>query len=139
MRVLVVLLLSLAACRPCSRAAPLISECMAVPDGMAAVLRARGILTATPIQAAALARAEGGDSLILHAQTGSGKSLAMLLPALAKAARSGGSVLTLAPTRELGVQLVDEARQLLSNEAGRQVRLLAQVRALAPWARLALR
>ena len=128
------LLLSLAAhaASACvSNAAPLISECMAVPDGMASVLRARNHVTATPIQAAALARAEAGDSLILHAQTGSGKSLAMLLPALTRAERSGGKVLTLSPTRELGVQLVDEAQSLLSNDE--KVALLAQVCARLPW------
>eukprot|EP00965_Chrysotila_dentata_P130177 4304180-Pleurochrysis_carterae.AAC.3 len=46
------------------------------------VLQDRGISSPTPIQRAALPRVLNGESVVLHAETGSGKSLAFLLPAI---------------------------------------------------------
>ncbi|KOO28249.1 ATP-dependent RNA helicase [Chrysochromulina tobinii] len=74
-------------------------------------------------QEAALARAFAGESLLLHAETGSGKSLAFLLPTLARLGLAGlvdvpaeltqAKVLIITPTRELGVQLANEAALVL--------------------------
>ena len=55
-----------------------------LPPAVAASLAARGIRTPTPIQAAALPRIAAGESVLLHAETGSGKSLAFLLPSLTR-------------------------------------------------------
>ena len=96
-----------------------------IPDLPAAVhesLSARGLHRPTPIQAATLPRAHAGESLLLHAETGSGKSMAFLLPALMRLGLAGAvdqpseqsergeaAVLVVAPTRELAVQLANEA------------------------------
>ena len=75
----------------------------ALPDHMHAALAARGISAPTPIQHAAIPRALTGESMLLHAETGSGKSLAFLLPALVRLEASYEAhhkVLVVAPTRE---------------------------------------
>lgn len=86
-----------------------------LPAVVTHALSARGVTTPTPIQEAALSRAFAGESLLLHAETGSGKSLAFLLPTLARLGLAGlvdvpaeltqAKVLIITPTRELGVQL----------------------------------
>jgi len=85
------------------------------PPPLLASLASRGVTEATPIQAAVLGRALAGDCLLIHAETGSGKTLAYLLPAFARAIEAGAEsrVLILSPTRELAVQLADEASQLI--------------------------
>ena len=103
------------------RASMMTSEAMSellpkLPQTLAESLRDRGLGVATPIQAAAIPRANAGESLLIHSETGSGKTLAFLLPALSRAASASGAdgvVLILSPTRELCVQLADEARLLL--------------------------
>ncbi len=75
--------------------------------------------TPTPIQRAACARVLSGESVLLHAETGSGKSLAFLLPTLARLGLAGATdldaaapprrLLIVVPTRELAVQLANEA------------------------------
>ena len=104
-------------------AAEKLSDLLPLPGPLAASLSERGFETATPIQAAVLPRAHSGESLIVHSETGSGKTLAMLLPALCKP----GLVLMLSPSRELCVQLQDEARVLLEAlEESSTVALVAQ-------------
>ena len=74
----------------------------ALPDHMHAALATRGISAPTPIQQAAIPRALTGESMLLHAETGSGKSLAFLLPALVRLEASYEArhkVLVVAPTR----------------------------------------
>ena len=66
-------------------AAPLLTECLPkLPATLASTLKSNSISTATPIQAAALSRAGNGESLLLHAATGSGKSLTICLSACAE-------------------------------------------------------
>ena len=86
-----------------------------VPAAVTALLDGRGITTATPIQHSALAPVADGESCLIHAETGSGKTLAMLLPALcrAHAQKDGAQLLVLSPTRELAIQLQDEAAALV--------------------------
>jgi len=96
----------------------------ALPDHMHAALTARGISAPTPIQQAAIPRALTGESMLLHAETGSGKSLAFLLPALVRLQASfeaGHKVLVVAPTRELAVQLANEAAGLCTREDAVQI------------------
>jgi len=89
-------------------------------------LRSRGITSPMPIQAQALPLVLSGHDVIGLAQTGSGKTLAFLLPALVHVEaqdfskskpRTAASpvVLVLAPTRELAVQISDEAAKVLEN------------------------
>jgi len=74
-----------------------------------------------PVQAQALPILLAGRNLIGIAQTGSGKTGAFLIPAIVHAhaqrplrrADSGPVVLVVAPTRELAVQISDEADKLL--------------------------
>ena len=61
-----------------------IAQMKAVPPSVVAGLAARGIEHATPIQAASYERVLDGESMVLHAETGSGKSLAFMLPALCR-------------------------------------------------------
>lgn len=60
-----------------------------------------------------------GHDLLAKAKTGTGKTLAFLLPAIESVARiprsqrPGFSVLIISPTRELAQQITDEAKQVL--------------------------
>jgi ATP-dependent RNA helicase RhlE len=71
--------------------------------------------TPTPIQAAAIPEALEGKDLVATAQTGTGKTLAFLIPIIEKllqrsAPRIGGLVLL--PTRELAMQVADQYNAL---------------------------
>uniref|UniRef100_A0A182K4E1 RNA helicase n=1 Tax=Anopheles christyi TaxID=43041 RepID=A0A182K4E1_9DIPT len=79
-------------------------------------LRKQKFTTPTPIQAQAWPILLRGEDLIGIAQTGTGKTLAFLLPALIhiegqpipRSERGGPNVLVLAPTRELALQIEKE-------------------------------
>ena len=77
-------------------------------------LQKLGFSSPTPIQAASAGRSKD-ENLIMIAPTGSGKTLAYLLPAFEKALAVGGTVLVVAPTRELSVQLNYVASSILAN------------------------
>src|SRR5437870_10844225 len=69
----------------------------------------------TPIQAALIPEALAGRDVIGQAQTGTGKTAAFLLPFLNNwrdTNEPGPQALVLAPTRELVVQVSEEARKL---------------------------
>lgn len=73
---------------------------------------------ATEVQAKCLPLALEGKDLIGSAKTGSGKSLAFIIPAvemLRKSKNIGLQVLVLTPTRELGMQLYSVAKDLLKD------------------------
>src|SRR3989338_483122 len=73
------------------------------------LLRAR-FITPTPIQARTLAPALEGRDILGTAQTGTGKTLAFLLPIINRLMRSRGhgiEALILVPTRELAMQILD--------------------------------
>lgn len=94
-----------------------------LPDTPRHALRSMGCELAAPIQANCWrSSAEGlgaarGESVCLHAPTGSGKSLAMVLPALFNVVWAGpgdsGVVLILAPSRELATQHASLVGRLL--------------------------
>ena len=90
-----------------------------LPPTVVAGLAKRGVSTQTPIQAASFGRALASESLILHAETGSGKSLAFMLPALCRLREQEqpGKLLVLSPTKELCTQLADELTALLADGA----------------------
>jgi ATP-dependent RNA helicase RhlE len=63
----------------------------------------------TPVQAAAIPQALGGKDVIATAQTGTGKTLAFLIPVIEKLSAQealGITALVLVPTRELAIQVV---------------------------------
>ena len=72
-------------------------------------------LTPTPVQAAAIPHALEGKDVLATAQTGTGKTLAFLIPVIEKLLRRtspGISALVLVPTRELAMQVVDQYNAL---------------------------
>jgi len=88
-------------------------------------LQKQGIKTPTPIQAQAIPHLLTGRDLLGKAQTGTGKTLAFLLPILERIDLEQKSVqaLIVAPTRELARQIADETHKLIRN--------LEDIRALA--------
>jgi ATP-dependent RNA helicase RhlE len=71
--------------------------------------------TPTPVQAAAIPHALEGKDVLATAQTGTGKTLAFLIPVLEKLlgrTSPGISALVLVPTRELAMQVVDQYNAL---------------------------
>ncbi len=70
------------------------------------ILEGEGIVVPTQIQAEVIPTAAKGESLVAISQTGSGKTLSYLLPALARLSNGGvKGMLVLAPTRELAQQI----------------------------------
>lgn len=78
----------------------------------AQILEDNYITEPTPIQKLAIPEISKGTDLIAEAQTGTGKTLAFLLPALQKIDLDSNhiSVLVIAPTRELAIQITDVAK-----------------------------
>src|ERR1700680_1232021 len=71
--------------------------------------------TPTPIQAAAIPQALAGKDVLATAQTGTGKTLAFLIPVIERLlgkVTPGISTLVLVPTRELAMQVVDQYNAL---------------------------
>lgn len=77
-----------------------------------------GISSMTEIQSKTFAAAFAGDDVLGRARTGTGKTVAFLLPAIERAIREGSngniSILVISPTRELAMQIGDEAEKLLT-------------------------
>ncbi len=72
-------------------------------------------LTPTPVQAAAIPRALEGKDILATAQTGTGKTLAFLIPIMETLLRQELpriAALVLVPTRELAMQVVDQYNAL---------------------------
>eukprot|EP00408_Alexandrium_pacificum_P020057 CAMPEP_0171209804 /NCGR_PEP_ID=MMETSP0790-20130122/28781_1 /TAXON_ID=2925 /ORGANISM="Alexandrium catenella, Strain OF101" /LENGTH=566 /DNA_ID=CAMNT_0011675419 /DNA_START=1 /DNA_END=1697 /DNA_ORIENTATION=+ len=115
-------------CGDCPAPVSTFEELSALPGFVLSNLRSNGMTRPMPIQAQALPLVLAGRDVIGLAQTGSGKTLAFLLPVpvripAQRAVQHEGvpapSVLILAPTRELAVQISDEAEKVLaSQEAG---------------------
>src|SRR4029434_10714917 len=85
-------------------------------DKIFKAIQEAGYIEPTPIQAAAIPQILEGNDLIGIAQTGTGKTAAFVLPMLARLAatindgRGGTRALVIAPTRELVVQIEENAR-----------------------------
>ncbi|WP_219834519.1 DEAD/DEAH box helicase [Paenibacillus sp. R14(2021)] len=81
-------------------------------------LRNEGIHEATPIQEGAIPVIMQGSDVICQAQTGTGKTLAFLLPMLEKirAERDDVQGLILTPTRELALQITTELKKRLATK-----------------------
>lgn len=87
------------------------------------VLKERGYERMSPVQEQVIPRALRGESLMVKAKTGSGKTHAFLVPLIERLQREEIEVaLILAPTRELAKQIYDFAREL--NVLERELRLL---------------
>ncbi|WP_227937497.1 DEAD/DEAH box helicase [Alkalihalobacillus deserti] len=89
-----------------------------LPNFLKEALTEQGISEPTDIQAKMIPEALEGQSLIARSQTGTGKTLAFLLPALAKIEKDkkGLQVVVLAPTQELAMQVVEVAKSLTKHD-----------------------
>lgn len=81
-------------------------------------IAAAGYVTCTPVQEQVLKTSLSGDDLYVQSQTGTGKTAAYLVPTIqeliSNPENSGKKALILVPTRELAVQVEEEAKNLVS-------------------------
>jgi ATP-dependent RNA helicase RhlE len=89
-------------------------------------VRSLGFDEPTPIQAQAIPHALSGRDLVGCAQTGTGKTLAFVLPALERLLQDGQGgrnprVLVVEPTRELAIQVAADAEEAAAGTAVRIV------------------
>lgn len=96
-----------------------------VPPALVAALAKQDISEPTPIQAAAIPVLAAGRDAYLHAETGTGKTLAYLLPLFGRLdlKAEATQVVILAPTHELAIQIQRQCT-LLAQHAGWPVRVL---------------
>lgn len=88
-----------------------------LPSFLNESLKRMHITTPTPIQQKAIPQGLKGLDILASAQTGTGKTIAYLVPLLTHLSNtSGTTALILAPTRELASQIQDAARTLLNNK-----------------------
>ena len=83
-------------------------------DALVAALTAQGIETPLPVQGEAIPRLLSGGNLVAQAPTGTGKTLAYLLPALARidTDKARAQTIVFAPTYELAMQIARTAQEL---------------------------
>ena len=101
------------------------SECKELhPSSKRALVEDMGLQTMTEVQAKTFAAALAGRDVLVRSKTGTGKTLAFLVPAVERLVSiptyvPGGSVrcLIVAPTRELALQIGHEAEKLLSHHS----------------------
>ena len=75
----------------------------------------------TPVQAAAIPQALAGKDVLATAQTGTGKTLAFLIPVIERLLQEktpGIAALALVPTRELAMQVVEQYNALRGKHLG---------------------
>lgn len=94
-----------------------------LPPDLIAALAKQQISEPTPIQSVALPVLMAGKDAYLHAETGTGKTLAYLLPLFAQldAKQAATQVVIVAPTHELAIQIHRQSCDLAQN-AGRAIR-----------------
>ena len=97
---------------------------LGINEDIIKVLKRNGITTPTDIQNGSIKDILGGNDVIAEAQTGTGKTLAFLLPIFEKLSTASKDIqcLIVAPTRELAIQITEEARKL---KEGKDVGVLA--------------
>lgn len=89
-------------------------EELGIADDLLTVLKEEGITEPTPIQSAAIPHVAAGRDVILRSHTGTGKTLAYLLPIMGKIDADAKAVqaVVIAPTQELAMQIVRIAEKL---------------------------
>ena len=94
-----------------------------LPTDLIAALAKQQISDPTPIQSAALPVLMAGKDAYLNAETGTGKTLAYLLPLFTRIdpAQAATQVVIVAPTHELAIQIHRQSCDLAQN-AGRAIR-----------------
>ncbi len=83
-------------------------------DDIITILKAQGINKPTPIQEQSIMLIKDGNDVIAEAQTGTGKTLAFLLPMFESMRADINTIqgLIVTPTRELAIQITQEAKKL---------------------------
>jgi ATP-dependent RNA helicase DeaD len=83
-------------------------------DNLIDILKTTGITTPTPIQEQSISLINEGKDIIAEAATGTGKTLAFLLPLFNNINTESNDIqaLILTPTRELAIQITAEANKL---------------------------
>ncbi|UHA74546.1 DEAD/DEAH box helicase [Paenibacillus sp. 481] len=86
-------------------------ESLALTPELLGQLQARNINTPSPVQAEAIPAALAGRDILAQSQTGTGKTLAYLLPLIMRidATQRSTQAVVVAPTQELAMQIVREA------------------------------
>ena len=97
---------------------------LGIKDDILNILRKNGINAPTPIQVECIIPIINNKDVIAQSQTGTGKTLGFLLPIFENISKDINStqVLILSPTRELAIQITEEAKKL--NEA-KDINILA--------------
>lgn len=96
-----------------------------LPQELQTTIAKLGFVTPTPIQLEAIPAALEGRDILGSAQTGTGKTLAFVLPIITKLMESQNeTALILTPTRELAKQVFDCANQLLERSKIRAALLI---------------
>lgn len=97
---------------------------LGVSQELVNVLNKNGISTPTPIQEQSISIIKEGKDVIGEAQTGTGKTLAFLLPIFENINLNNDNIqsLIITPTRELAIQITEEANKL---KLGKDVGILA--------------
>ncbi len=87
---------------------------LGVSEVLTDLLKGQGIVKPTPVQEESIPPLVQGLDVIARAKTGTGKTLAFLLPIMDKIRVEAAypQALILAPTRELALQITEEARKL---------------------------
>lgn len=87
---------------------------LGISENIVKVLKSSGIKEATPIQEQSIKLIKDGKDVIGEAQTGTGKTLAFLLPIFENISPEMNDVqaLIITPTRELAIQITEEANKL---------------------------
>jgi len=100
-------------------------DTLALPSALMTALGKQDIIAATPIQATALPTLLAGKDAYLHAETGTGKTLAYVLPIFTRldVALAATQAIIIAPTHELAIQIQRQCTELAQN-AGWPVRVL---------------
>jgi ATP-dependent RNA helicase DeaD len=85
-----------------------------LPEAIRSGLKDLGYLSPTPVQRSVFAPVKDGQDVMVQSKTGSGKTTAFCLPLLTKIDGSARTpqALVLAPTRELALQVANEASRL---------------------------
>ncbi len=97
---------------------------LGINTGIEKVLAEGGITSPTPIQERSISEILSGRDLVAQAQTGTGKTLAFLLPMIQKMNLDKKDIqgLIITPTRELALQITNEAKKLAK---ARDIKILA--------------
>lgn len=93
-------------------------------DDILSILKNQGISNPTEVQERSIQLIKNGIDIIAEAQTGTGKTLAFLLPMFDNMSSDINTIqgLIVTPTRELAIQITEEARKLAE---GKNLNILA--------------